>query len=163
MPTEMGEYLVGAYLKLVKVCDFVDYNVRPSGGKMAGLDEFDVIGIHIASKTAYMCEVMTHLRGLLYGGGNQGTLNRVKEKYRKQQEYARSHLSTFRCEFMFWSPNVPKGILTDGFAEIDGLQFVINAEYKRVVQDLRVKARNEQQDTGNPVFRVLQILGALRD
>lgn len=26
--TEMGEYVVGAYLKLVEGCDVVDYNVR---------------------------------------------------------------------------------------------------------------------------------------
>ena len=29
MKTEMGEYIVGAYLKLVEGCDVVDYNVRP--------------------------------------------------------------------------------------------------------------------------------------
>lgn len=46
MATEMGEYLVGAYLKLVEGCDFVDYNVRVPGGGMAGLNELDVVGIH---------------------------------------------------------------------------------------------------------------------
>jgi hypothetical protein len=31
--TEIGEYIVGAYLKIIKKCDFVDYNVRlPLGG-----------------------------------------------------------------------------------------------------------------------------------
>jgi len=36
-------------------------------------------------------------------------------------------------------------------------------EYKHAVNELRDKARQEKQDTGNPVFRVFQILGALRD
>ena len=45
MPTEMGEYLVGAYLKIIKECDFVDYNVRQPGGGLEGLNELDVIGL----------------------------------------------------------------------------------------------------------------------
>jgi hypothetical protein len=50
MATEMGEYLVGAYLKLLEQCSFVDYNVRPPGGKLEGLIELDVIGINIETK-----------------------------------------------------------------------------------------------------------------
>ena len=88
MPTETGEYLVGAYLKLIEECHFVDYNVRPPGGKLEGLNELDVIGINLDTKTAYLCEVMTHVRGLLYGRGNDGTIKRVREKYEKQQAYA---------------------------------------------------------------------------
>jgi hypothetical protein len=34
--TDIGEYAVGAYLKIIKKCDFVDYNVRSPGG---GLEE----------------------------------------------------------------------------------------------------------------------------
>ena len=32
MKPEIGEQIVGAYLKLVKKCDVVDYNVRLQGG-----------------------------------------------------------------------------------------------------------------------------------
>jgi hypothetical protein len=39
MATEMGEYIVGAYLKLVLGCDVVDYNTRPPGGGVTGLNE----------------------------------------------------------------------------------------------------------------------------
>ena len=37
MNTEMGEYLVGAYLKLINKCDIIDYNARRPGGRMPGL------------------------------------------------------------------------------------------------------------------------------
>lgn len=67
MKTEMGEYVVGAYLKLVEQCDVADYNVRPPGGGLAGLSEFDVIGLRFKDRTATMCEVTTHIRGLVYG------------------------------------------------------------------------------------------------
>ena len=36
MLTDVGEYLVGAYLQLKMECDVVDYNVRPPGGGYRG-------------------------------------------------------------------------------------------------------------------------------
>ncbi|MGB5215711.1 MAG: hypothetical protein WBN88_18965 [Anderseniella sp.] len=39
MATEMGEYLVGAYLQLEQQCDVVSFNVRPPGGGLKGLQE----------------------------------------------------------------------------------------------------------------------------
>ena len=29
MLTDIGEFIVGAYLQLIEECDFIDYNVRP--------------------------------------------------------------------------------------------------------------------------------------
>lgn len=163
MPAEIGEYLVGAYLKLIQGCDFVDYNVRPPGGGVAGLGELDVVGFHFRTSTAFLCEVTTHVTGLLYKD-NSATVERVKKKYQRQKEYAQKYLKPFKHHvFMFWSPVVPKGYLSTHLAEIEGLQLIINAEYKRRVESLLEKARKERQDTGNPVFRVFQILGALRD
>lgn len=163
MPTEIGEYLVGAYLKLIIGCDFVDYNVRVQGGGLPGLNELDVIGIQFEKNTAYLCEVTTHLRGTLYRN-NQETVKRVEDKYARQKAYAKKYLSQFDChEFMFWSPYVPKGYITSNLEKLDGLELVINGKYTRRVEELLNKARNEKQDTGNPVFRVFQILGSLRD
>ncbi len=65
MITKMGEYIVGAYLKIIKECDFVDHNVRKIEGGMAGLEEFDVLGLDSSRRTIYLCEVTTHIR-LLY-------------------------------------------------------------------------------------------------
>lgn len=161
MATEMGEYLVGAYLKLQLNCDFVDYNVRPPGGGLEGLNELDVVGIDFQGNIAYLCEVMTHIRGLLYKS-NQETVDRVKKKFQKQKVYARKYLSQFQPVFMFWSPYVPKGYQTENLAEVGGLELIINDSYKGRVLELIKKAEEEKQDTGNPMFRVLQILGVLK-
>ena len=163
MTAEMGEYVVGAYLKLEEGCDFVDYNVRPPGGGLEGLKELDVVGLSFASKTAYLCEVTTHIRGLLYKD-NRTTINRVDEKFRRQREYAERYLGDFKYHrFMFWSPVVPKGFLTENLAAIEGLELVLNRKYRECVEQLRHRARIEAQDTGNPFFRSLQILEHMRD
>ncbi|MEO0074488.1 MAG: hypothetical protein ABIK31_00050 [candidate division WOR-3 bacterium] len=112
MKTDIGEYIVGAYLKIIKKCDFVDYNVRPPGGGVKGLDEIDVIGLDFRNKIAYLCEVTTHIRGVLYNN-NKTTVDKIKRKHKKQIEYARKHLAYFQNHiFMFWSPVVPEGYIT---------------------------------------------------
>lgn len=163
MATEMGEYIVGAYLKLEEECDFVDYNVRPPGGGLEGLEELDVVGLNFKTETAYLCEVTTHIGGLLYVS-NQETVKRISTKHKRQREYARKHLANFpNRRFMFWSPYVPRGFLTEKLAEIKGLDLVINGNYKARVEQLRSRAANEAQDTGNPFFRALQIIEHMKD
>ncbi len=163
MATEMGEYVVGAYLKLEAGCDFVDYNVRTPGGGKAGLNELDVIGLNFGARTAYLCEVTTHIHGINYGS-YADTLERVKVKYQRQKAYANNQLSEFPdLHFMLWSPVVPRGFLTEHLAKIEGLDLVINGEYKRRIDQLRARAAKEAQDTGNPFFRALQILEHMRE
>ena len=162
MTAEMGEYVVGAYLKLEEQCNFVDYNVRPPGGGLEGLKELDVVGFNFSSGTAYLCEVTTHIRGLLITN-NQQTVKRVKEKYQRQQDYAKQYLRNFKTHrYMFWSPVVPKGYLTKNLGEIEGLELILNSKYRECVTQLRHRAQCELQDTGNPFFRSLQILEHLR-
>lgn len=163
MNTEMGEYLVGACLKVVEGCDFVDYNVRFPGGGLKGLDELDVIGFNFHSSTAYLCEVTTHIRGLLYVD-NRTTVDRIARKFMKQKRYAGEHLGHIaKHRFMFWSPAVPKGYMTKGLAEIGGLELIINAEYARRINELRGHAKTLTHDAGNPAFRLLQILEHVRE
>ena len=163
MTTEMGEYLVGAYLNLEEGCDFVDYNVRPAGGGLKGLDELDVVGLNFSAGTASLCEVATHIRGLQYGD-RRDSIDRVRKKYERQRGYASDYLGNFTTHrFMFWSPVVPKGYLTDNLALIDGLELVINGQYRACVDRLRERAGKEAHNTGNPFFRSLQILERLRD
>jgi len=162
MNTEMGEYAVGAYLRIVNGCDFIDYNVRRPGGGLAGLDELDVIGLDFKKKVAYLCEVTTHIRGLLYID-NATTVRRIKQKYEKQRKYAEDYLSDFPLRhFMFWSPVVPQGYITDQLQQIGGLELVINQEYSTRIDELRQRAKKMENDTGNPFFRVLQILEHLK-
>lgn len=162
MITDVGEYLVGAYLQLINNCDVVDYNVRPPGGGLEGLGELDVIGLDLKQQKAYVCEVTTHIRGVLYKD-NQTTVVRIKKKHERQKSYAEKYLSQFQCEFMFWSPVVPVGYITKHLAEIDGLQLVINGRYKNCINHLQNLAESTTHDARNPVFRVLQILKHMRD
>ena len=163
MNTEMGEYLVGAYLKQIEKCDVVDYNVREPGGGLAGLNELDVVGFRFHDRAAFLCEVTTHIRGLYYGASIEETLQKVRDKFKNQQDYAKRHFRNFEHTYMFWSPNVPKGRLLYGLKDIDRLQLVINGDYKAAVEELRDKARKEKQPTQNPAYRLLQILESVRD
>jgi len=158
----MGELVVGAYLKLCLGCAFVDYNVRPPGGGLEGLGELDVVGLDPDTGRAFLCEVTTHIRGLVYVS-NAETIERVRKKHALQRAYAAKHLKAFpNVTFMFWSPVVPVGFLTKGLAEIEGLQLVINQDYARRVAELRELARTSAHDAGNDFFRTLQILEHLR-
>jgi hypothetical protein len=162
MLTDVGEYLVGAYLQLVDGCDFVQYNVRPPHGGLEGLNELDVVGFNFASKTAYLCEVTTHIRGLLYGT-NSETVQKLKDKHERQKAYAVKYLTNFdKLIFQFWSPVVPVGAITSGLSEFKELQLVVNDEYTRRVKKLQELARSTTYDARNPVFRLLQILAHLR-
>ena len=162
MKTDIGEYIVGAYLKIIKECDFVDYNVRPPGGGLEGLNELDVVGLDFKNKIAYLCEATTHIRGVLYND-NRTTVERIKTKYERQKEYASNYLLDFpnRC-FMFCSPVVPKGYITSELGKIGGLELVINEKYAQYIDELRKKAKELTHDVGNPFFRMLQILEHLR-
>ena len=162
MLTEIGEYFVGAYLRLVDGCDFIDYNVRPPGGGLKGLGELDVIGLSFKSNTAYLCEVTTHIRGLLYKN-NRETVARITKKYERQKWYASKYLGTFdEVIYQFWSPVVPVGYVTENLGKIDGLELVINGQYKDRIEKLRRLAAQATHDARNPVFRMLQILEHLR-
>ncbi|MCD4822589.1 MAG: hypothetical protein K8R11_11110 [Methanococcoides sp.] len=165
MGTQVGEYIVGAYLQIIEKCDFVGYNVKPQSGGMEGLSEFDVLGLKFSDGTAFMCEVTTHLDGPNYGSNYNDTINKIKNKYTRQKSYAEKYLKNFpNKRFMFWSPVVPNGRMTTEFENLenDGLECIYNAEYARRIDELRAIAKNEKKDTGNPFFRTLQILEHLR-
>lgn len=163
MGTEMGEYVVGAYLKLINECDFAEYNVRRPGGKLAGLNELDVMGLDFKNKTAYLCEVTTHLDGLQYKSGKRTTIANIRNKYDKLREYAENNLPRVfpKRHFMFWSPVVSAGLEME-LKKIKGLELVINDRYSACVDELLERAGKVTYDTNNPAFRMLQILGHLR-
>jgi hypothetical protein len=162
MATEMGEYLVGAYLKLILGCGVVDYNARPPGGGLTGLGELDVIGLDLANEKAYLCEVTTHLDGIQIGGGAQSTIKKLTDKHARQREYAKSHLHLpkFAVRFMYWAPRVRKGLMAE--LEATGFELWVNETYTKAVEELRVKARSSTSDSNNPAFRMLQILEHMR-
>jgi hypothetical protein len=162
MKTEMGEYIAGCYLKLIEKCDVVDYNIRFPGGGLMGLNELDVVGLRFSDRTAFVCEVTTHIRGVLYKN-NSTTVKKIAEKHRVQKKYAAKHLNLFRNKtYMFWSPVVPKGYITSHLAKIRDLELIINDKYASCVDELLAEARQLTHDVGNPFFRALQILEHLR-
>src|SRR5258707_15545408 len=102
MKTEIGEFVVGAWLQEIEKCDFVVYNVRPPEKGLEGLGELDVVGLRPSDSTAFLCEVTTHLGGLLYSG-NKKTVDKIREKHVRQRNYAERYLESFTTtRFMFW-------------------------------------------------------------
>jgi hypothetical protein len=89
VPTEAGEYIVGAYLQHFHDCDIVVYNERQKGGKLAGLSELDVVGLNLVKQEAFLCEVTTHILGMLIKDVAY-TIDKVKRKYKAQQGYLRN-------------------------------------------------------------------------
>ncbi len=163
MITDVGEYIVGAYLKVIEGCDVIDYNARPAGGGVKGLGELDVIGMNFKTDTVFICEVTTHLSGLLYGVGYDSTFKKVESKHKRQVAYAKESLRTFKNKrFMLWSPRVPKGKLTEKLSSLKNLELIINEEYTAKIDQLRAVAKKTTNDMGNPFFRTLQILEHLR-
>ncbi len=162
MLTDIGEFIVGGYLQLKLECDVVDYNVRPPGGGLQGLEELDVVGLNLKQHKAYLCEVTTHIRGLQYKD-NKTTAERVQQKHERQVWYGKNYLHDFSCEYMFWSPVVPVGYITDRLEQLPNLQLIINGEYKRRIGELRQLAAQTTHDARNPFFRMLQIIEHMRD
>ncbi|MCM3443281.1 MULTISPECIES: hypothetical protein [Metabacillus] len=158
MKTDVGEYIVGAYLKSMKKCDFIDYNVRIPGGGLRGLSELDVVGLDFKTNTAYLCEVTTHIRGLLYSD-NKTTVQKIRQKHEVQKEYADLILKDIPNRvYMFWSPYVPTGYITENLMCIETLELVINQDYTSCIEEMRTSTN----DLGNPFLRTLQILEHLR-
>lgn len=120
----IGEEIVGEYLKLCKNCDFVDYNIstlieksknrtkgvkgsKKKGGKQG---EIDVIGINIEDKIVYVCEVAVHLEtGLQYVGSDKrpNNVKKLTAKFEKDIDYAGEQFShEYKIVPMLWSPIV---------------------------------------------------------
>jgi hypothetical protein len=163
MLTDIGEFIVGAHLQLIEGCDVVDYNVRAPGGGLEGLGELDVLGLNFATDTVFLCEVTTHIRGILYKN-NKETVARIGKKHERQKAYARRYLSNFKnFRYMLWSPVVPVGYVTKGLSDFTSLELIINGEYKKRIEELRELASNTTHDARNPFFRMLQIMEHMRD
>lgn len=170
MKTEIGEYVVGAYLKIIIGCDYVDYNVRPMEKGLKGLSEFDVIGVKLekGKEEVFLCEVSTHLDGLVYGSNCQITFEKIVSKYKRQKDYRKKYIPDhFQVHYMFWSPVVLpkiKGMLEmEAKKSLNGLDFMINKKYLSVIEELKREAKKTTKTFGNPFFRALQILEHLRD
>jgi Holliday junction resolvase-like predicted endonuclease len=166
----LGERLVGDYLRHVKGCDFVDFNVYTKTAQ----GEIDVIGVNLAEKKAFVCEVATHLTtGLQYTrNARPDTARRLIAKFLKDIEYGSSAFAGYTVVYMLWSPVVRRSggkQEYNQFAHLDQIRnevkkrakvdlvFIVNEDYVSAVEELRRVARRETKELKSPVMRFLQI------
>lgn len=168
----IGETLVGDYLKVILGCDFVEYNLYTPDVQ----GEIDVVGINAKDKKIYICEVATHLvTGLQYVCPKNKTpdnIGRFVKKFTKNINYANKYFSEYEKRFMLWSPIVKnqktgaKFNQTDDITEIKRQMFekyqveieiFSNAEYMECLKKLRHYAGTETKELKSPVLRLFQI------
>jgi hypothetical protein len=165
-----GERLVGDYLRYVKGCDFVDFNIYTT----ATQGEIDVIGVALATKDAYICEVVTHLTtGIQYvKNARPDTADRLIKKFLKDIHYGNQAFGDYTVRYMLWSPVVRRSNGKpeyDQFAHLKRVEeevksktgieiiLVINEAYVDAIDALRAFARRETKELKSPVMRFLQI------
>jgi hypothetical protein len=183
---QIGEQIVGSYLRIINDCDIVSYNQRSKeeGQQM----EIDVLGVESTSgsQTVYGCEVVTHIRGSLYSGdpdqsgwwdnfGNpsyQHSLERIWDKFDEDYKLLKEVFDDAEeYKLQFWAPYVSRGILTDGLEELQSqfeeeygehIELIINGDYSERVGELQDAASDTKKSYDEPAFRFLQILEHMR-
>ena len=165
-----GERLVGDYLRYVKGCDFVDFNVYTTDSQ----GEVDVVGVANAKKHAYICEVVTHLTtGIQYvKNARPDTADRLIKKFIKDIKYGSEAFPECQVDYMLWSPVVRQSGGKPEYNQFTHLKrvedevrartgvkltFVINQAYIEAINALREFARNETKELKSPIMRFLQI------
>lgn len=132
MAEDNGESLVGAYFRYVRGGDFVLFNTFLPGVQ----GEIDVIGIRLGNpRDVYFAEVTTHIEGMTYGG-NTSTVEKVKNKLARAQDFAREPIHRARSATRVRNQK----------------------EYGDRVQELICVARSSRRATSDPAFRLLQVL-----
>jgi hypothetical protein len=167
---DIGESIVGAYMRYIRECEVVIYNtfLRDRQG------ELDVIALKTGEpRRVWLCEVTTHIGGMLYPGtgGTDGTVAKLHDKLNRAREFAAITFPEDTLHFEIWSPRVAKGKLTTAFESLGeeagamgmDLSFVINEEYTERLRELVAHAKRNSSATSEPAYRMLQVLGHLRD
>lgn len=166
-----GEHLVGQYLKYIKNCDFVEYNLQT----IFQQGEIDVVGIDSTQNKVYICEVATHLETGLQYVKNRRPDNVVRfiSKFEKNIQYAESNFKGYECFYMLWTPviRIPKSDSTKNNQLKDlndieqyfqknhniELEIIYNEKYLYCVKELRNIAKHTTQEMKSPIMRFLQI------
>ncbi|AEG43898.1 hypothetical protein [Isoptericola variabilis] len=155
---DIGESLVGAYMRQVRRCHTVAYNSRPPTGQ----GEIDVIGVagHGDDRQVWVAEVATHLDGLLYGSGNADTVQKMASKVATARAYAAEVFPDADPIIELWAPNVPAPLMA-ALREVD-VVVVGNEDFTRRVNELAALASASTRLSGDDAFRMLQLLTHLR-
>lgn len=162
---DIGESLVGSYLRYIEGCPIVLYNSFLD----AQPGEVDVVAFKPqpqpgGQREIFLCEVTTHTQGF-----NTKTTLRLAEKFERVREFAAATFADEQHRYQWGSPVVqPRAIavmdeLTDAWTGQGRLlEFIVNAEYTRRVDQLVQHARANTKPTSEPGYRMLQILTSLR-
>ena len=175
---EIGEELAGAWLSICEGCDFVTYSQRHPTGQ----GEIDVLALKMAEKRAYLCQVTTHLGGMLYAGESKqsapdkpgrsydGTVAKIRDKWNRDIHYVEECLDGFETELMLWTLKASEEHVVKPLTALAAklmkkhpvtISIIANAEYAGRIRQLEAKAKRTTKETGNSAFRVLQILARL--
>jgi hypothetical protein len=167
MPSDIGENLVGSYLRYVGGCEFVLYNsFLPS---IQG--EIDVIGLRLTEpREVWFAEVTTHILGMQYGPKKDSTIQKLRDKLERAKDFAQAMFPDDVHRYEVWSPVVAKGWLTEAMQAMEqeysdarlDVHFVINEEFTKRVQALVDAARKDSRATSEPAYRLLQVLARLK-
>ena len=155
---EIGESLVGAYLRQILGCKVVLYNTYLPEGQ----GEVDVIGIKkddSGNQVIYLVEVTTHILGMLYKD-EAHTVEKVLKKKATAEKFAAEMFEGDRVSFEVWSPVVAPKLLEKLNAA--GVRMVANEEFTKAVNQLAVHAAKSTKTTGDDGYRFLQILTHLK-
>lgn len=159
--SDIGEDLVGAYLREVVGCPVIQFNVRT--GVAQG--EIDVVALQLSGgrvTEVWLCEVSTHTSGL---GGYQGNVaGKFRTKIESVKAYADATYPGATRHIEVWSPKVRPAMLRkleDVWSEHVDVELVANEEYAARVGALAQIARKTTSYSDSPSFRLLQILTRL--
>lgn len=155
---DIGESLVGAYLRHVVGCDIVLFNTHLA--EVQG--ELDVVGLKTledGTKKVWLVEVTTHLLGMLYKSQDE-TVKKVLDKKDRAESFAKTLFSESETTFEVWSPIVASGIVNE--LQARGIHLVANEEYTRRINLLAEHASKSTKTTGDDAYRMLQLLTHLR-
>ena len=175
MPT-IAEEITGEWLRHIKKCDFVEYNV-----KGPHQTEIDVIGLQMAQNTIYVCEVAAHVLGLQYVNTKTkrpNTTNKFIQKFKKDKSYIDAHFPSFRKVYMLWSPVVKVSKMGAKYNALQAvkdvqmqlqeelqiqLELVVNERYLAAINELKEFASRRSYDLSkSAVLRYFQIEGYLQ-
>src|SRR4051812_18720137 len=102
--TDLGESLVGAYMRHIERCNIVLYNSFFADRQ----GEIDVVAIKPLPagqpRLVYLCEVTTHI-----GGMARTTVAKVPAKLARLREFAEVTFPDDEHRFQWWSPYVSEG------------------------------------------------------
>jgi hypothetical protein len=170
MNANVGEQIVASYLKYIKECDFTQtntYTIDTQG-------EIDVIGIHLASKTVYVCEVAIHLvTGLQYTkNGKNSNFEKITQKFQKDIQYISKYFDDYTKVFMFWSPVIRNSRGKEENNQLNqvklahewiksnhgiDVEIIANSVFREKMDEMREFASKSTVDISCPILRTMQI------